>query len=196
MSSYIKISPNTGTSSFTDNLLINRVKNGHDSALQEIYKRYACLVHVSALRILRSREEAEDITQEIFLLLWQNCRYNGDRGSLKNFLVMKTRSRAIDRLRSRQATHRTAQRFHTATATTSQGPIEQAVQQQSIQSVRKALHTLSQKEREVIEKAYDKGMSQTEIARRLDIPLGTVKSRSLGGLKKLRQTLAKQAELN
>ena len=198
MHSYIEISSKRETSSTTDISLVDQVKNRRVSALQEIYRRYARLVHVSALRILKSREEAEDITQEIFLLLWHGCRYDGDRGSFKNFLVMKTRSRAIDRLRSHQANRRTAQRFQTtAEIATQNNPIEQAAQKQVIQSVRNALCELSLKEREVLEKAYYKGMSQTEIANRLDIPLGTVKSRSLGGLRKLRRTLtAQQAVLN
>ena len=173
-----------------DGTLVSQIRAKQVDALQEIYHRYARLVHASAWQILKSKEEAEDVTQEIFLKLWHSCRYDPRRGSFKNFLVMRTRSRAIDRLRSRQACCRTAQRLQTTIDPHSlKTPIDQAVQQQIAQTVREALHDLSMREREVLENAYYNGMSQSEIADRLDIPLGTVKSRVRHGLKKLREAI-------
>ncbi len=183
----------TPLKSTDDVLLINQVKAKRVSALQEIHRRYARLVHASALGILKSKEEAEDMTQEIFLLLWHQCRYDKSRGSFKNFLVMKTRSRSIDKLRSHQARHRIVQRLRaTAGPRVSKNPIEQAVQIQSAQSVREALSTLPPSEREVLKSAYYEELSHTEIADQLDIPLGTVKSRSRQALMKMRSALIEQ----
>lgn len=177
----------------TDNVLIAQVRAKRVSALQEIYRRYARLVHVSALRILKSKEEAEDITQEIFLILWYRCHYDQSRGSFKNFLVMKTRSHSIDRLRSHQARQRVAQRLYaTDGPQSSQNPIELFERKQSAQKIRKALLTLPFKEREVLKSAYYEGLSQIEIAHQLNIPLGTVKSCSRQGLSKLRCALFEQ----
>jgi RNA polymerase sigma-70 factor, ECF subfamily len=177
----------------TDDVLINQVKAKRVGALQEIYRRYARLVHASALRILKSKEEAEDMTQEIFLLLWHQCRYDKSRGSFKNFLVMKTRSRSIDKLRSHQTRHRISQHLqaiHSPRTVTT--PIEQAVRSQSVQSVRAALSRLPRTEREVLKSAYYEELSHAEIANQLDIPLGTVKSRSRQALRKMREALLEQ----
>jgi RNA polymerase sigma-70 factor, ECF subfamily len=183
----------TPLQSTDDVLLINQVKAKRVGALQEIHRRYARLVHASALGILKSKEEAEDMTQEIFLLLWHHCRYDKSRGSFKNFLVMKTKSRSIDKLRSHQARHRVVQRLSaTASPRISKNPIEQAVQIQSAQSVRAALSTLPRGEREVLKSAYYEELSHAEIADQLDIPLGTVKSRSRQALRKMRSALIEQ----
>jgi RNA polymerase sigma-70 factor, ECF subfamily len=176
-----------------DDVLINQVKAKRVSALREIHRRYARLVHTSALGILKSREEAEDMTQEIFLLLWHKCRYDKSRGSFKNFLVMKTRSRSIDKLRSHQTRCRISQHLHVIDShRIGRNPIEQVVQKQSMQSVRKALSALPRTERDVLRSTYYEELSHKEIANQLDIPLGTVKSRSRQALRKMRDALVEQ----
>ena len=173
-----------------DAVLIAAVKARQVGALKEIYRRYARLVYTLSLQILNNAEEAEDMTQEIFLTLWHQCRYDPNRGSLKRFLVMVTRSRSIDRIRSRQSHYRILQRWRTAFDKPKDNvPLEHATQGEAAQKVRHALSTLSPAEREVLEIAYYEGLSQSEIANRLSIPLGTVKTRSRQGLKKLRGAL-------
>ncbi|MEM9904038.1 MAG: sigma-70 family RNA polymerase sigma factor [Cyanobacteria bacterium P01_D01_bin.44] len=177
----------------TDEALIEAIKAKQVGALREIYRRYAGLVYTLALRILNTAEEAEDMTQEIFLTLWHQCRYDPSRGSLKRFLVMITRSRSIDRVRSRKSRHRLLQRFRTTVDhPTDNAPLDHATQGEAAQKVRNALSALSQAEREVLEIAYYEGLSQSEIANRLSLPLGTVKTRSRQGLKKLRRALDNQ----
>ncbi|MEO0828470.1 MAG: sigma-70 family RNA polymerase sigma factor [Cyanobacteria bacterium J06642_9] len=155
-----------------------------------IHWRYAGLVYHLALRILNNAEEAEDMTQEIFLTLWQQCRYDASRGSLKGFLVMMTRSRAIDRVRLQKSRHRRLQRWRTAIAhPTDNTPLEQAAKGEATQQIRNALSSLSQAERQVLETAYYEGLSQSQIADHLGIPIGTVKTLSRQGLKKLRRAL-------
>ncbi|MDX2099083.1 MAG: sigma-70 family RNA polymerase sigma factor, partial [Leptolyngbyaceae cyanobacterium bins.59] len=87
----------------TDLDLYRQMKAGNTAALEEIYHRYASLVHRLAIRMLSTPEEAEDLTQEIFLYLWRSDTYNPTRGGLGNFLATVTRSRAIDRLRSQSS---------------------------------------------------------------------------------------------
>ena len=174
-----------------DNILLEAMQAGQVEALRELYRRYGQLVYSLALRILNTAEEAEDLTQEIFLKLWQRDDYNVNRGSLGTYLTLVTRSRAIDQVRSRQARHRLTKRWNTASTTTSLRniPLEQAALSEQAQRVRKALAGLAPAEREVLEIAYYEGLSQSQISQRLNIPLGTVKTRSRQALKKLRREL-------
>lgn len=175
----------------SDTELYLAMKSGQRSALGDIYDRYATLVYRLALRVLANPQEAEDLTQEVFLNLWRNKTYEPGRGSLGSFLTTLTRSRAIDRLRSRSSNLKFLQRW-SQTMTTVPPPItpfESASLMQRSEYVRAALGQLPDKQRQVLELAYYDGLSQSEIAARLDIPLGTVKTWSRQGLLNLRKTL-------
>lgn len=161
-------------------------------ALDVLYDRYGQFVYSVALRILNSSEEAEDVTQETFLKLWQRCdTYRSDRASLSSFIVMMARSKAIDRLRSRKSHHQRLHQWHLAHNALAHPntPFESATLRERSQKLQIALEQLSAAERDVLEKAYYEGFSQSEIAKHHDIPLGTVKSRSRQALKKLRSAL-------
>lgn len=174
-----------------DDVLSHCFQPGRARIFCEIYQRYARLVYVLAFRILSSEEDAEDTTQEVFLKFYHQNRYDMQRGSLKNFLAMSARSRAIDKLRSRQATQRLSTTLQTTTDSyTTQTPLEKVTRIQTICRVQRALQTLPLGERRVLESAYYDNLSQAEIARRFQIPLGTVKSRSRQGLQKMRRILA------
>ena len=180
------------TSASTSDLeLLSAMSQGQIKALDILYDRYSRLVYSIAYRILNSSEEAEDITQDVFLTLWRRNNYDPARGSLSSFLTTLTRSRAIDRLRSKNARLRVVQRLQgiVRSDSGSPSPLEQASIGERSQMIRTALSQLSESERQVLEIAYYEGLSQSEIAERLDIPLGTVKSRSRQGLLKLRQRL-------
>lgn len=101
----------------TDAELCRALKAGQRSALGILYDRYSSLVYRLALRILANPQEAEDLTQEIFLTLWRSNTYNPSRGSLSSFLTTLTRSRAIDKLRSRGSNLKTIQRWSQMMAT-------------------------------------------------------------------------------
>ena len=161
------------------------------SALGELYDRYGKLVYGLALAILGSRQEAEDLTQEVFLTVYEQTGYDPARGSVGAFLTTMTRSRAIDRLRRRGRSVRLLRTWHEATppARGPFTPLERVSMQQCADRVRAALSALPDAEREVLELAYYKGLSQAEIAADLDTPLGTVKSRSRRALIALKQTL-------
>jgi RNA polymerase sigma-70 factor, ECF subfamily len=170
--------------------LLDRLRAGQVSALSVIYDRYSRLVYGLAYRILQNAEEAEDLTQEVFLTVWQRDTYNPQRGSFSSFISLLTRSRAIDRIRARGTKLRFLQRWQGIVSSESApNPVDNASTEERSQRIREALVLLSDKEREVLEIAYYEGLSQSEIAQRLNVPLGTVKTRSRQGLLKLRQTL-------
>ncbi len=175
---------------WSDTELVVAMRAGDADALATLYDRYSSLVFRLALKILTNSEEAADLTQDVFLNLWQSLAYQPDRGSLSSFLTTLTRSRAIDRLRSRSSKQRFLQRWSQLMPTQSaSNPFEAASLEQRAESVRAALTQLPDKQRQVLELAYYQGLSQSEIAAHLEAPLGTVKSWARQGLLNLRNQL-------
>lgn len=181
----------TRLAQLADRDVVALMQAGQSSALSELYDRYGALVYRMALRMLGNAQEAEDLTQDIFLGIYRRNTYDPKRGSLSSFLMTLTRSRSIDRLRSRQSRWRFFKRLeHRESAMDASNlPLDRASQGELSVRVREALQTLPEAQREVLEMAYYEGLSQSEIAQRLDAPLGTVKTRSRQGLLKLRTAL-------
>ncbi len=177
--------------SLTDAELFQALKTRQPSALAILYDRYGSLIYGVALKVLKNSQEAEDLTQEIFLALWRNPTYNLDHNYFIRYLITMTRSRAIDKLRSRGRNLKLLERWGQIERqeTDSSTPFEQASYQERSQHVRSALAQLPQEQRQVLEMAYDEGLSQSEITQKLNIPLGTVKTRTRQGLLKLKQIL-------
>jgi len=174
----------------TDTDLFVRLQNGETNALAILYDRHAGLVYGISCQLLGNTAEAEDLTQDVFLTLTKECPYDPQRGSLRTYLRILTRSRALDRLRLRVRRQRVRnQELNENAKVLSESPMEEVVQIERSKEVLSALEQLSTKEREVLRMAYYQGLSQSEIARRLDTALGTVKSRTRRGLLKLRQAL-------
>jgi RNA polymerase sigma-70 factor (ECF subfamily) len=189
-------SKSTDRTSQTDAELARALKAGQSSALGILYDRYASLVYRLALKILVDPQEAEDLTQEIFLTFWRSGNYNPARGSVSSFLTTMTRSRAIDRLRSRSTNLKFLRRWSQTmvTETSPTTPFEAASLSQRSEYVRHALAQLPQKQRQVLEMSYYEGLSQSEIAKKLDTPLGTVKTWARQGLLNLRKHLQDSIE--
>lgn len=175
----------------TDAELYLALKAGQTVALGILYDRHAGLVYGLALKILGNSQEAEDLTQDIFLNIARTCSYEPNRGSLRTFLAILTRSRAIDRVRSRNTTREFLGRWQHSSEqeTTTDSLFEQVSRSEQSQEIRAALAQLSDSQQQILRMAYYDGLSQSEIAKRLEIPLGTVKARARRGLLKLRQTL-------
>jgi RNA polymerase sigma-70 factor, ECF subfamily len=160
------------------------------SGIEQLYDRYSPLVYGLARKILGDAQEAQDLTQEVFLSLLGRCAYDPVRGSFASFLTAMARSRAIDQLRARSRSSRLLGLWGDETAPGSQPqPHDEAVDGECAHSVQLALAALPDTQRRVLELAYFKGLSQSEIARALDTPLGTVKTWARNGLYSLRDSL-------
>lgn len=172
--------------------LIERIAGGDQVALGELYDRFSNLLLALSRRILGDTSEAEEILQEVFLQVWSQAgRYDGRRSSVSTWLVLITRSRSIDRLRSRQVKDRTLVGFQQEKAgqhTSPQGP-KSVLYTERRRRLRQELARLPEEQRRVLELAFFDGMTQSEIAGSTGIPLGTVKTRTLLAMKKLRKAL-------
>lgn len=177
-------------SALSDTELWLKFRAGNCDALGEIYARNASLVYGIALKVLKKPAEAEDLTQDIFTKLLPASTYDPSRGSLRTFLAILTRSRAIDRLRSQRSTKNSVELLPNAEAiANNQTPdyvVESLEQSETIQF---ALAKLSESQREVLELSFYEGLTQASIAEKLGKPLGTVKSAARRGLLKLRTLL-------
>jgi RNA polymerase sigma-70 factor, ECF subfamily len=176
----------------TDLEIFSAIQAQQVKALDVLYDRYGKLVYSMAVQILNNVEEAEEVTQETFLRLWQRSEiYQPKRGSLSGFLITLSRSRSLDRLRSRQSREQKLQRIQMFADCVSDynPPLEFVTVQERFNLVHIALKQLSPIDRQLLEAAYYGGLSQSEIAERENIPLGTVKSRTRQALKKLRALL-------
>lgn len=176
----------------TDTELWLELKTGNIKVLGQIYDRHAGLVYGVAIKVLQDAQEAEDLTQDIFLKLTKTSAYDPSRGSLRTFLAILTRSRAIDKLRSRKVARASLERLQTNyDPQQSELPNDTMAQNEQFQEVRGAIAELSTHQREILEMTFYKGLSQMAIAKELNMPLGTVKSRARRGLLKLKQLLEK-----
>ncbi len=171
-------------------------KQGQTEALGMLYDRHAGLVYGVALKVLGNAQEAEDLTQDIFVKLAYRSSYDPQKGSLRTFLAILARSRAIDRVRSRQ--RESTRVIYDASPETMSSPNELTLdatsQDEQNQVVRAALAELSDHEQQLLKMAYYDGLTQATISANLGVPLGTVKSQVRRGLLKLRQVLKDQLD--
>jgi RNA polymerase sigma-70 factor (ECF subfamily) len=174
--------------------LLRRMAAGDALAFRQLYERCSPTVLALALRILRSRGEAEDVVQEAFVEAWKRAKsFDPSRGTAFSFVLAIARSRALDRLRSRGAEGRATQAFALEEKKAVPLPIESAEQRQDRERIQGALASLPSEQRAVLELAYFEGLSQTEIAARTGDPLGTVKTRCRLALEKLAGLLVEGA---
>lgn len=174
-----------------DQMLVDAIERRDQSALREAYDLYAGYVNGVALGILKDRDLAADITQEVFVRLWERHeRYDSSRGSLKSFLQMDAHGRSIDLLRSRRAAAaREIADHHKQASTPTAGTEEQAMESVTAGTVRTALMSLPEDQRTPIAMAYFDGYSYRDVADILGIPEGTIKSRIRTGMRRLQMAL-------
>jgi RNA polymerase sigma-70 factor (ECF subfamily) len=176
-----------------DGALMARVEAREADALGELYDRHAARLLGLARRILGEGGEAEEVLQEVFLFAWRAAAsYDAARGTVLTWLLIATRSRAIDRLRSRKSAARTGGRSLEEIGV--DPPARDDVEADSADRqwngiCRTAVGELPRDQRQVLELAYFEGLTQQEIADRTATPLGTVKTRARLGLMKLRERL-------
>jgi RNA polymerase sigma-70 factor (ECF subfamily) len=158
---------------------------------ERIYDEHAQSVYAAALRILGNPAQAQDVAQEVFLRVWRRPEaFDARRGQLGTYLRLMARSRAVDLWREGQAAGRASDRFGIVVAARGERvedvPAAATELDEARTTVREALHKLPRSQREALVLAYWGGMTADEIARRLQVPLGTAKSRIRLGLAKLR----------
>jgi RNA polymerase sigma-70 factor (ECF subfamily) len=169
---------------------VEQMARGHRPVLEQLYDRHAQLVYNLALRVLRNPADAEEVVQEVFLQAWREiARYDPARGTVQAWLVTLTRARAIDKLRASRRLgerSRAAAMMEQTTLPPPPAADEQVVERQLVHGV---LAGLSPAHRQVLDLAYYEGLTQTEIADRTGVPLGTGKTRIRRSLEHLRAAL-------
>lgn len=180
-----------------DGELVARAAQGEERAIGTLYDRYGPVLYAVAYRIVGERADAEEVVVEAFAQAWRDApRFEAGRGSVAGWLTMIARSRALDLVRARGRRDRitasaAAERPDAPLAMGRVGPDPGGAldHDERRRQVRQALETLSPPQRQAIELAYFEGLSQSEIAERLQEPLGTVKTRVRLGMQKLRECL-------
>ena len=174
----------------SDAALVLAIARYHQDALAEVYRRHAGAVFGLANRLLGARPLAEEVTQEIFLRLWNAPdRFDPNRGTLRAMLLSWTHGKSVDVLRSDQARRRREERDAHVLAEAGYDIENEAIELTIAEQVSRALGSLRSEEREAITLAYYRGLTYREVAARLDQPEGTVKSRIRSGLRTLRASL-------
>ena len=180
-------SPESGRVDIT---LIERIVSRDASAVGDLYDRHSGPLYGLILRILRNRSEAEDVLQEVFVAVWNRAEtYDVGVGSPAAWLVRIARNRAIDRLRSNAARVRAVESVP-FDLQASDNPETDAWLGEQQRAVARALDAIPREQRDLIEEAYYLGLTQSELAERHKLPLGTVKTRIRTGLLTLRQHLS------
>ena len=174
--------------------LLRRVAKGDRSAFEELYDRFSGVLFSTAYRVLNNQEATEDVTQDVFIQIWEKAPlYNPALGKPMTWAITLTRNKAIDRLRSMQRRGRLQDELQREAET-----FEQFDERSSFDAtsgvetgklVHEAIQKLSQDQREAIELAFFSSLTQTEIAERLNEPLGTVKARIRRGMLRLKEIL-------
>ena len=171
--------------------LLRRSSRGDEAAFAALYDSTAARLFGLVLRIVRDHAMSEEVTQEVYLDVWrQSARFDPDRGSPMSWLMTIAHRTAVDRVRASEASRRRDD-AHAATSQDVEFDTTAEAAQASLeaQRVRRALTTLTDAQRSAVELAYLGGYTHTEVARLLDLPLGTAKTRIRDGLIRLRDTL-------
>ncbi len=175
----------------SDPQLVVAVARFRQDALAEAYRRHGTAVYALAGRVVGDLAEAEDITQEVFLRLWNHPdRFDPARGSLRSFLLTQSHSRAVDLVRSRAARARREEHDARVTATAGYDLEREVWDLTMADHVARAVADLPDDEREAIQLAYFGGHTYREVADLLSQPEGTVKSRIRNGLRRMRRGLS------
>lgn len=174
----------------SDAQLVTSIARYSETALAEAYRRHGGAVFGLARRVLNNAAEAEDVTQEVFLRLWNDPnRFDAARGSLRSYLLAQAHARAVDAVRSLNARRLREVKVAHRTATTDYDLEHEAWDLAMDDQVSRALGELPLEERRVIEMAYFEGYTYNEVAKLLSQPEGTVKGRIRNGMRRMRATL-------
>jgi RNA polymerase sigma factor (sigma-70 family) len=174
--------------------LIRRIGAGEEDAFRRLFRTFAPSAQALAQRIVRQPFLAEEIVQEVFLAVWRSPDgYQAERGSVKSWLLGMVHHRAVDAVRREESQRRRAEDAVGDAVDLDADPgvtvIEEIGVPEERKAVRGALEALPSEQRQVLELMYFAGLSQSQISERLSLPLGTVKSRTLLGMRRMRAAL-------
>jgi RNA polymerase sigma factor (sigma-70 family) len=181
----------------SDEALVALVARGDEGALGELYDRVGRIAYGLAMRVLRDDRLAEDAVQEGFLAVWRSAAgFRVERAKARTWILTLVHRRAVDLVRreERRRTEPLTEETGSAAADTAEATDEAAWLRFERERVQAALRQLPDVQREALELAYYGGFSQSELAERLGVPLGTIKSRMFAGLARLRELLDESAE--
>ncbi len=180
-----------GEGAVQDDVLAERLRARDVRALEELYDRYARALFSLAIKMLADHESAEEIVQETFLKLWQRPdSYVAERGRLLSWLMGVAHHRAVDRLRRRRLELRYSTDYRVADfGAAAPDPEDELLATTQGEAISRAVDTLPEAQRLVVQLAYVRGMTQVEIAQALGEPLGTVKTRLRLAMQKLRASV-------
>jgi RNA polymerase sigma factor (sigma-70 family) len=175
----------------SDEELLEAIATGDESALAALYDRFGGVAYGVALRVLRDRALAEDAVQEAFLAIWRSAeRYRLERAKPSTWVLTLVHRRAVDLVR-REDRRRAEPLDEPPEAAGGEVPEEAGLRERRV-AVQSALRRLPDDQREALELAYYGGYTQSELAERLGVPLGTVKSRMFAGLTRLRELVPQE----
>ncbi len=171
--------------------LLRQSAKGDQQAFAQLYDATSSRIFGLALRVVRDPAQAEEVVQEAFLEVWKtSTRFDPDRGSALSWLMTICHRKAVDRVRSAEASTRRDTSYHQQNQTIDHDTTSDAAQaSMEAQRVRSALKGLTAVQREAIELAYFGGYTHTEVAGILDLPVGTAKTRIRDGLIRLRDKM-------
>jgi RNA polymerase sigma-70 factor, ECF subfamily len=172
--------------------LFRRIASGDEDAFRALFRRYAPTALALARRIVRQQNLAEEVMQEVFLSVWrEGDRFDAGRGSARAWVMGMVHKRAVDAVRREEAQRRRADEASVLEAVEdpAEGVARDVDRPQEQRAVRAALDALPPDQRQVIELMYFDGLSQSRVAARLSVPLGTVKSRARLAMRRLRDAL-------
>lgn len=180
-----------------DQALIRLIARSQENALSELYDRYSRLVYSMALNAVRDPGVAEEITQDVFIRIWDHAgTYQSDKAKVVTWMASMTRYRSIDVIRRQQVRpegHNVSWDIESVTQEMDPVDVEQEVEiSQKRHRVRQAISLLPKEQRQALAYAYFRGYTHREIAEVLDEPLGTVKTRIRLAMQKLRQLLEQE----
>jgi RNA polymerase sigma-70 factor (ECF subfamily) len=164
---------------------------GDEAAFAELYDATAARAFGLAVRVVRDPAQAEEVTQEAFLEIWRTAgRFDVKKGSAVSWILTIVHRKAVDRVRSAEASSRRDTSYHQQSTDTDHDATAEAAQaSMEARRVRQAMQSLTEVQREALELAYFKGYTHTEVAAMLDLPVGTAKTRIRDGLIRLRDTM-------
>jgi RNA polymerase sigma-70 factor (ECF subfamily) len=176
--------------------LMQSIGQGNESAFEQLYDEYSPILYAICIRVLRHEFEAREVLSEVFVEVWKKAsRYDPQRGTVRAFLVTLTRCRAIDYLRCKGGRTTNFDKLHNVWNATPESrkaivePHQSVLLREQESLLRDAVDALNETQKKVLTLAYFEGLSQSEIAQFMQLPLGTVKTAMRRGLASLRASL-------